>query len=102
MARVCAMPDFYPVIDNTTLRKAGLRRFPFHVIYRVEPQRPKIATSVALPPSASRSTPHRVTSACGLVTMLRLERAEGLMRLSLSDLAGLAYFAYGHRFALVS
>jgi hypothetical protein len=34
---VCTTPDFYPRIDGSKLRKAGLRRFPFHVIYRIEP-----------------------------------------------------------------
>ncbi|MBK8131420.1 MAG: type II toxin-antitoxin system RelE/ParE family toxin [Gammaproteobacteria bacterium] len=37
MARICATPDFYPRIDGSDLRKGGLKRFPFHVIYRAEP-----------------------------------------------------------------
>ena len=37
MARVCATPDFYARIDRSDIRKAGLKRFPFHVMYRVEP-----------------------------------------------------------------
>jgi len=38
MARICAAPDFYPRIVDSGLRKAGLKRFPFHVIYCVEPE----------------------------------------------------------------
>lgn len=37
MSRICANPDFYPRIGDTDIRKAGLKRFPFHVIYRAEP-----------------------------------------------------------------
>ena len=37
MSRICTSPDFYPWIEESGLRKAGLRRFPFHVIYRVDP-----------------------------------------------------------------
>lgn len=37
MSRICAAPDFYPRIGDADLRKAGLKRFPFHVIYRAEP-----------------------------------------------------------------
>jgi len=37
MERICAAPDFYSRISESDLRKAGLKRFPFHVIYRVEP-----------------------------------------------------------------
>jgi len=37
MARICATPDFYPSVGVPDIRKAGLKRFPFHVIYRVEP-----------------------------------------------------------------
>ena len=36
MARVCATPDFYPRVGDSDLRKAGLKRFPFHVIYQVK------------------------------------------------------------------
>lgn len=35
MAQVCAMPDLYPLICAPDIRKAGLKRFPFSVIYRV-------------------------------------------------------------------
>jgi len=34
IARVCATPDLFPRIADSDLRKAGFRRFPFHVIYR--------------------------------------------------------------------
>ena len=37
MSRICATPDFYSQIAQTGLRKAGLKRFPFHVISRVDP-----------------------------------------------------------------
>lgn len=37
MARVCANPDFYSRIGDSNLHKAGLKRFPLHVIYRVDP-----------------------------------------------------------------
>ncbi len=37
MARICAKPDFYPLVSAPDIRQAGLKRFPFHVIYRVEP-----------------------------------------------------------------
>lgn len=37
MSRICANPDLYPRIGDTDIRKAGLKRFPFHVIYRAEP-----------------------------------------------------------------
>ena len=37
MARIYATPDFYPRIDGSDLCKGGLKRFPFHVIYRAEP-----------------------------------------------------------------
>lgn len=36
MARICASPNFYPLVGARDIRKAGLKRFPFHVIYRVE------------------------------------------------------------------
>jgi len=39
MARVCAKPDLYPPIGETSIRKAALKRYPFHVIYRIEPMR---------------------------------------------------------------
>lgn len=34
MAHICTAPDFYPVIDAPDIHKAGLKRFPFYVIYR--------------------------------------------------------------------
>lgn len=37
MARIGANPDIYPCIGNTDIRKAGLKHFLFHVIYRVDP-----------------------------------------------------------------
>ena len=37
MARICANPALYPRIGDVDIRKATLRRFPFHVIYRAEP-----------------------------------------------------------------
>lgn len=37
MVRICATPDFFPRIGESDIRKAGLKRFPFHVIYRAEP-----------------------------------------------------------------
>lgn len=37
MARICATPEIYPCIADSGLRKAGLKRFPFNVIYRLEP-----------------------------------------------------------------
>jgi hypothetical protein len=35
MALVCRTPKFYPTIAALDIYKAGLKRFPFHVIYRV-------------------------------------------------------------------
>lgn len=37
MAHICAAPDSYPQTSVPNIRKAGFRRFPFHMIYRVEP-----------------------------------------------------------------
>jgi len=37
MARICANPALYPRIGDVDIRKATLKRFPFHVIYRAEP-----------------------------------------------------------------
>lgn len=37
MSRICANPDSYPSVGKPDIRKAGFKRFPFHVIYRVEP-----------------------------------------------------------------
>lgn len=34
MARVCTAPYFYSMLDSFNIHKAGLKRFPFHVIYR--------------------------------------------------------------------
>jgi toxin ParE1/3/4 len=39
MAQICTTPTRYPLTDTPDIRKAGLKRFPFHVIYRVEPAR---------------------------------------------------------------
>lgn len=36
MARVCAAPMAFPVVDAAGLRKVALLRFPFHVIFRVD------------------------------------------------------------------
>lgn len=36
MAHICSAPDFYPTIGAPGIHKAGLKRFPFHVIYRAE------------------------------------------------------------------
>jgi len=35
MARICATPTVYPPVGTPDIRKAGLKRFPFHVIYQV-------------------------------------------------------------------
>lgn len=35
MTQVCATPERHPRIADPDIRKIGLRRFPFHVIYRV-------------------------------------------------------------------
>lgn len=37
MVRICSNPDFFPRVGASDIRKAGLKRFPFHVIYRAEP-----------------------------------------------------------------
>ena len=37
MARICANPALYPRMGDVDIRKATLKRFPFHVIYRVMP-----------------------------------------------------------------
>jgi len=37
MARVCLAPNMYPTIADPAIHRAGLKRFPFHVIYRVMP-----------------------------------------------------------------
>ncbi|MDO8349656.1 MAG: type II toxin-antitoxin system RelE/ParE family toxin [Gallionella sp.] len=36
MAHICRSPRFSPKIAEPNIHKAGLKRFPFHVIYRVE------------------------------------------------------------------
>ena len=36
MACVCASPESFPVVTPPAIRKAGLKRFPFDVIFRVE------------------------------------------------------------------
>lgn len=35
MARICGNPQAFPALDGSSLHKAGMRRFPFHVIYTV-------------------------------------------------------------------
>ena len=37
MARVCHAPNLYATIADPAIHRAGLKRFPFHVIYRVMP-----------------------------------------------------------------
>ena len=37
MARICANPDSFRSVGKPDIRKAGFKRFPFNVIYRVEP-----------------------------------------------------------------
>ena len=37
MARICRNPDIYPTIAAPDIHRAGLKRFPFDVIYRVTP-----------------------------------------------------------------
>lgn len=39
MTRVCATPEIYPRIGESKLHQAGFKRFPFHVIFRVDPAR---------------------------------------------------------------
>lgn len=34
MAHICTTPDFYPTVGAPNIHKAGLKRFPFHIIYR--------------------------------------------------------------------
>lgn len=36
MAHICTAPNFYPTVGAPDIRKAGLKRFPFHIIYRAE------------------------------------------------------------------
>ncbi len=36
MAHIEAWPNFYPTFGDPHIRRAGLKRFPFHVIYRAE------------------------------------------------------------------
>jgi plasmid stabilization system protein ParE len=36
MAHICSAPNFYPTIGAPGIHKAGLKRFPFFVIYRAE------------------------------------------------------------------
>ncbi len=39
MARICAMPEMLSAWSpNSGIRKAGFKRFPFHMIYRAEPR----------------------------------------------------------------
>ena len=35
MSRICIEPACYPTVGTPGIRKAGLKRFPFHVIYQV-------------------------------------------------------------------
>jgi len=35
MARICTTPDLYPRVGTADIRKAGLKRFPFDVVYQV-------------------------------------------------------------------
>jgi len=37
MARICRNPSMYPMIADPEIHRAGLKRFPFHVIYRAMP-----------------------------------------------------------------
>ena len=37
MARICHAPNRFPTIADPAIHRAGLKRFPFHVIYRVMP-----------------------------------------------------------------
>jgi len=36
MTHICSAPNFYPTIGAPDIHKAGLKRFPFFVIYRAE------------------------------------------------------------------
>jgi hypothetical protein len=35
MVRVCNNPDTFPLMEQSQIRKASMRRFPFHVMYMV-------------------------------------------------------------------
>ena len=37
MALICRTHNFYPTMAAPDIHKAGLKRFPFHIIYRVMP-----------------------------------------------------------------
>jgi toxin ParE1/3/4 len=37
MSRICNRPDLYPIVDVLGIHKAGLKRFPFSIIYRIMP-----------------------------------------------------------------
>ena len=37
MAHICTASNFYPTIADPDIHKAGIKRFPFHIIYRVMP-----------------------------------------------------------------
>jgi hypothetical protein len=39
MARICADPNRFALAASPDIRKVPLKRFPFHVIYRVEANR---------------------------------------------------------------
>lgn len=36
MAHICVAPNFYPTIGASDIHKAGLKRFPFFVMYRAK------------------------------------------------------------------
>ena len=36
IGRVCAAPERFPLVAPPNIHKIALRRFPFHVIYRVQ------------------------------------------------------------------
>ncbi len=36
MAHICSAPNFYPSIGAPDIHKAGMKRFPFFVIYRTD------------------------------------------------------------------
>ena len=34
LTHICTAPNFYLIDSEPDIRKAGMRRFPFHIIYR--------------------------------------------------------------------
>lgn len=36
LTHICTAPNFYPIDSEPDIRKAGMRHFPFHIIYRAE------------------------------------------------------------------